>query len=163
MYAINTIGYSESMKPHKALQYFRVAQSFAEMSKDPSTKVGCVLLAEESNHVLSAGFNGFPRGIDETIPSRWERPEKYSLISHAEANSISQAARTGTPLNKSICVVTLFPCAECCKLLIQSGISRVITREPDFDSEKWGDSFRYSRNMFTEAGIVVQYVSFSDN
>jgi len=48
------------MKPHKALQYFRVAQSFAEMSKDPSTKVGCVLLAEESNHVLSAGFNGFP-------------------------------------------------------------------------------------------------------
>lgn len=147
-----------TMRHSKALQYFEVAESFAKLSKDPSTKVGTLLLADESNHVLSAGFNGFPRGIDETIESRWQRPEKYALVSHSESNAVAQAARTGTPLNKSTCVVTVFPCADCCKLLIQSGVSRIVTREPDFEKVGWGRSFTYSKLMFEEAGVVLQYI-----
>lgn len=147
------------MRADKAKQYMNVAEAFAQMSKDKSTKVGCIILAAESNHTLTAGFNGFPRGIDETVESKWERPDKYFFVSHAESNAVSQAAKTGAPLDKSTCVVTMFPCCECCKLLIQSGVSRIITKEPtDELKERWGTSFQYSKQMFQEAGVVLQYV-----
>lgn len=148
------------MLPHKAQQYFEIAEAFSKLSKDNSTKVGCVILNSETNSILSSGYNGFPRGVDERIESRWERPEKYSLISHAEANGVSQAAMSGTPLNNSTCVVTMFPCSECSKLLIQAGIKRVVTKEPGDDlKERWGVSFKYSKLMFEEAGVVLQYVA----
>lgn len=147
------------MRQNKAQAFFGIAEAVSKLSKDPSTKVGCVLLDPETHSVRSVGYNGFPLGVDDTIEKRWERPEKYSFVSHSESNAIALAARTGTPLDKSVCVVTKLPCSECCKMLIQAGIKRVVTEEPSDEMvERWGESFRYSKLMFDEAKVVIQYV-----
>lgn len=135
----------------------KVAESFANMSKD-TTKVGCVILDSETNGILSSGYNGFPRGVSENITSRWERPEKYSFMSHAEANAVCQSANSGASLKNATCVVTKFPCCDCAKILIQAGVRSIVTREANMNSEKWGDSFKYSKIMLSEAKITIQYV-----
>jgi dCMP deaminase len=142
------------MRRDKALQYMKLAQHMADtFSKDPRRKVSAIYLAPDSFEILTAGFNGFPRGVDETNPSRWERPAKYGYIIHAEANGICNACRNGTPLKDSIAVVTMFPCAGCAKSLIQAGIRTVVSREPDLTSQRWGDEFKLSLEMFQEVGM----------
>ena len=147
------------MNAAKALKYYQLAEYQANLfSKDPNTKVGALFLAPNSLQILTQGYNGFPRKIDETDANRWERPMKYMYVSHAEANCIANACRHGTPLENSIAVVTLFPCATCAKLLIQTGISVLVTKTPDMTSEKWGEEFKYSLEMFQEAGVNIMYV-----
>ena len=73
------------------------AALIAQKSKDPSTKVGCVIVGDD-NAILSMGFNGFPRGVDEHNSARWKRPEKYNWVEHAERNAIYNAARHGINL-----------------------------------------------------------------
>lgn len=148
------------MRQDKAEKYMQLARYQANLfSKDPSTKVSALFLAPHSLQVLTAGYNGFPRGVDETKAERWERPQKLMYVSHAEANAIANACRHGTPLESSIAVVTMFPCATCAKLMIQAGISRIITHTPDMTCPKWGEEFRYSLEMLEESGVVIQYVS----
>lgn len=147
------------IRPDKAKKYMELAQFQAQLfSKDPSTKVGAIFVAPESFQILSMGYNGFPRKINETIPERWERPTKYMFVSHAEANCISNACRHGTPLKGSIAIVTLFPCTTCTKLMIQSGISTLVTKEPDFHCQRWGEEFKFSYEMLIEAGIQLIFV-----
>lgn len=143
----------------KAEKYFELAQTQANLfSKDPSTKVGALFLAPNSLEIRSSGYNGFPRKIDETIPERWTRPAKTFYVSHAEANVIANACRQGTPLENSIAVVTMFPCSSCAKLMIQAGISALVTAKPDMTCERWGEEFRYSLEMLNESGIPIMYV-----
>lgn len=147
------------MLPHKARQYFKVAESFASMSKDPSSRVGCVVLNSQTFSVRSVGYNGFPRGVDETVASRWDRETKLRFISHSEQNAIAQAAREGISLENSTMVCTMFPCCECAKSIIQAGIKTVVTREPTEDiKSRWGPSFDVATTMFSEAGVVIQFV-----
>jgi len=145
------------MREDKAIKYMKLAKCFAEFSKDPSTKVGCVILAEDSNHVLSMGYNGMPRKVNDTMESRWEKPQKYLFVAHAESNAISQAARTGTPLNNSIAIVTLFPCADCSKSLIQAGIKEIITFKPKYNPQ-WLNHFHVSKQMLDEAEIEITFL-----
>lgn len=148
------------MRQDKAEKYLSLAIYQANLfSKDPSTKVGAILLAPNSLQMLSMGYNGFPRGIDETDPKRWERPTKYMFAEHAERNAIYNAARRGTPLEGAICVVSLFPCADCARALIQSGISRIVTAEPDMSHDRWGSHFEVSLKLFEEAGVALQLIS----
>lgn len=147
------------MNEVKAHKYYQLAEYQANLfSKDPNTKVGALFLAPHSLQILTQGYNGFPRKIDETDASRWERPVKYMYISHAEANCIANACRHGTPLENAIAVVTLFPCTTCAKLLIQTGISALVTKEPDMSCPRWGEEFKFSLEMFKEAGIDIMYV-----
>lgn len=147
------------MNEVKAHKYYQLAEYQANLfSKDPNTKVGALFLAPHSLQILTQGYNGFPRKIDETDAARWERPVKYMYISHAEANCIANACRHGTPLENAIAVVTLFPCATCAKLLIQTGISALVTKEPDISCPRWGEEFKFSLEMFKEAGIDIMYV-----
>lgn len=146
-------------KPEK---YIKLAKYNADLfSKDPNTKVGCILLTPDFSRVLSTGINGFPRNIKDNIPERWERPEKYIRVCHAECNSIANAARTGTPIDGAVAVVTLFPCSNCAKMMIQSGISKVYSIEPDFTLPIWSKEFEISQELFTEAGIEI--VTFDKN
>lgn len=146
------------MNIEKAKKYYQLAQYQSSLfSKDPSTKVAAILLAHDSHQILSTGYNGICRRLKET-EERWTRPKKLSYVIHAEMNMICNAARSGVKIEKSICVVTMFPCAECCKALIQSGIDTIICKEPDFSNERWGDSFRISYEMFNEAGVKLIYV-----
>ena len=120
-------------------------------SKDPGTQVGACIVDNE-NHILSTGYNGFPRGCsDDEFP--WEREgeyceTKYPFVVHAELNAILNAH--GKNLVDSKIYVSLFPCNECAKAIIQSGI-----REIFYLSDKYAeaDSTKASKKMLTAAGV----------
>jgi dCMP deaminase len=138
----------------KARKYLKLAQYNADLfSKDPDCKVGSIILTEDFSRVLSTGINGMPRKMNDDNQERWKKPIKYSFIQHSEANSVSNAARTGTPIDSSVIVVTKFPCSTCTKLLIQAGIKKIYTVAPNYESEVWGDDARISEEMLNEVGI----------
>lgn len=144
------------MRRDKAVKYFKLAKYQAELfSKDPRKKVGCIFLAPESYQILSMGYNGFPRNIDEGQEQRWEKPEKYFWVEHSERNAIYNASRHGTPLNNSICVSTYYPCSDCTRALIQVGVKTLVTKEPDSLSEKWYKEHQRSMIMLGEARVSV--------
>lgn len=147
------------MNNTKALKYIKLASYNADLfSKDPHTKVGCIILTDDFSRILTTGINGMPRHLNDENKERWKRPTKYSYVCHSEANAVANAARTGTPLDKSVICVTKFPCSTCAKLLIQAGISKVYTVQADYESEKWGEDARISKEMFDEVNIeVIQF------
>lgn len=133
-------------------EYFMGVAALAAMrSKDPNTQVGACIVSE-SNKILSIGYNGFPTGCsDDEFP--WCREgepydNKYFYTTHSELNAILNYR--GGSLEGSILYVTLFPCNECAKAIIQSGIRTVV-----YSSDKYGDtpSVRASRRMFEAAGV----------
>lgn len=147
------------MDIEKAKKYFQLAKYQASLfSKDPNKKVAAILLAHDSLQILSTGFNGICRKLKET-EERWSRPQKYLWVTHAEMNAVANAARSGVKIENSICVVTMFPCAGCCKALIQSGIDTIITEKPDLENPRWGEEFIVSLEMFEEAKVKIMYVT----
>lgn len=147
------------IREDKAIKFFKLAKFQAELfSKDPSTKVCAIIINPESLEIKTCGFNGFPRHINENISSRWERPCKYSWVEHSERNALYNACRNGVCLNGSCCIVTMFPCCDCARGLIQSGITQVVTVKPDMDNPRWANDFSISLQMFTEAGVEIMYV-----
>lgn len=138
----------------KAEAFMRIAKEIATFSKDPSTKVGAVIL-DEHNNILATGWNGFPRGVADTEERLCNRELKYPLIVHAEANAIAASARTGRRLeNATLIVSSLYPCADCAGLIVQAGIKRVIAPKIRHDS-KWKGSNELARLIFDEAGVEV--------
>lgn len=151
-----SVNQSDIIRRDKAIKYYRLARYLAHLfSKDPSTKVGALFLAPKSFEILSAGYNGMPRGVDETRPERWERPLKYKLVEHAERNGMFNANRRGIALEGAIAVVCLFPCHDCARGLIQSGIRAVVTAEPKLSDDRWDESFAVSRELLLEAGVEL--------
>jgi len=147
------------MSIEKAQKYYKLAKYNAELfSKDPHTKVGALVLAADFSRVRSTGVNGFPRKFDDSKHERWERPTKYKYASHAELNSICNAARTGTPTDGCVLVTTMFPCVNCSKALIQAGITSVYTPEPDYSNAVWGEEFRTSKEMLDEVGVTLAFL-----
>lgn len=141
------------MKKHE--WYLALAQAVSLKSKDPSTKVGCVMIDAERGDVLAQGYNGFPRNWpDETITTM-ERAEKYALTIHAEQNAIANAAARSAALNGCVAYITHHPCSDCTKLLIQAGIKEVhfVTPEPEL-RQRWIDSFDLSIKMLSTVGIT---------
>lgn len=137
----------------KADKFMRVAQTMASYSKDRSTQVGAVALDDNLN-VISTGWNGFPRGVNDDIEERHQRPEKYLWTAHAEENLVAQAAYGGRSLKGSTVLVTaLFPCATCARMLIQAGVVRIIA--PKVANERWAEQNAVAQTMFNEAGVEV--------
>lgn len=135
--------------PHR---FLRLAAEIATWSKDPATKVGCVIIGPD-REVRSTGFNGLPRGVEDTA-ERMQRPAKYTWTSHAEENCVAQAARIGVSLKGCAAYVTHAPCSSCARSLIQAGIAKVIvgpglTSMPDVE-------FAVAAAMFREAGVIVE-------
>ena len=139
-----------------------IAEAVRHKSKDPNTQIGAVLVGPEHN-IVSTGFNGFPRGVLELDPVRWERPIKYQYVEHAERNAIYNAARYGIKL--AGCTLYLAgmgpptaPCVECTKGVIQAGIFRVVGKAykpiPDETREKWEKDFEFSLVLMEEAGVI---------
>jgi dCMP deaminase len=109
-------------------QYFlKMAYLVASKSKDPKTKIGAVLVKDK--RVISTGYNGLCKGVNDNIYSRWQRPEKYKWISHAEENSILAAARYGIATDGTTLYTNATPCDGCCKSIIQAGISTVVVHK----------------------------------
>ena len=134
-------------------QYFMgVAELSAHRSKDPNTQVGCCI-ASPDNKIYSLGYNGLPNGLsDDEFPwdNKSNNPEetKYPYVCHSELNAILNF--TGHSLRGCRLYVTLFPCNECAKAIIQAGIRTVI-----YDSDKYADtpSVIASKRMFDAAGV----------
>lgn len=150
---MNQLSLDEIKALEKSFKFFSLAETAAGYSEDKSTKVGAVAI--DTNHnVICIGYNGFPRRVKD-IPERHERPLKYSVTCHAEENVISQAAYVGASLkDATLLVTTLFPCSTCARLIIQSGIKRVITSKSKV-LQKWEDEEKISRGMFEDAGIQI--------
>jgi dCMP deaminase len=125
-------------KPLSWEEYFMTLALVASLkSKDTSTQVGAVIIDNKTRKVISSGYNGFPRYLDDSqIPQT--RPEKYLYVVHAELNAILHAERN---LSDCTLYVTSFPCSECMKAIIQTGIKTVI-----YLSELSGDDWESSRN-----------------
>lgn len=134
------------------IRFFELAALVASWSKDPSTKVGCII-TDSKRRILSLGYNGFPRGVDDTQERYENRQLKYQLIQHAEANAILNATCN---LENSIAYVTHHPCASCAGLLIQAGVKTVKTYEPSDDlKSRFSESFELSKIMFEEANVKL--------
>lgn len=131
-----------------------IAETIAERSKDPRTQVGAIVVSPD-NTKYHLGYNGFPKKIHDT-PERWEAPAKYERVIHAEANAIlfSKCNLDGWTL-----YVTMFPCSDCTKMIIQSGISRVVYRDPPTHPEMVKANL--SSEMLLEANIAVEQFSGS--
>jgi dCMP deaminase len=137
------------------LAYFQeMAVLVASKSKDPSTKVGCVVVGPDME-VRATGYNGFPRGVADSVERLADRDGKLHFMVHAEANAVAAAARVGTSLKGCTVVVTKFPCPQCTALLIQSGVSSVIA-PPANDGSRWSEQNQTSVVMLREAGVPVQ-------
>lgn len=134
-----------------------VAKLVASWSKDTNRKVGAVIVAE--NRLISSGYNGFPSGINDEISIRYERPAKYLFTEHAERNAIYSAAKHGIKTEGCTMILEWYPCCDCARAIIQSGIKKVICSTPDFNDDRWGDSFKAASEMFAEANIEIIFVT----
>lgn len=134
-------------------RFLELALHVAQWSKDPSTKVGCVIV-NPNRIVVGMGFNGFPRGVEDT-PERYEnRPLKYMMVQHAEANAIFNAT---TSVQGCTAYVTHPPCCNCGGALIQAGIKNIITLKPELGiATRFAESFATSQMMFLEAGVKYE-------
>ena len=139
-------------------EYFMgVALLAAKRSKDPSTQVGACIVSQD-NKILSMGYNGFPKGCsDDEFPWGKEHQDddpynaKYLYTTHSELNAILNYR--GGSLEGSKLYVTLFPCNECAKAIIQAGIKEII-----YLSDKYGDTPAViaSKRMFQLAGVTLR-------
>lgn len=139
------------------LRFIGLAQHISTWSKDPSTKVGCVVVGED-REIRSTGFNGFPRGINDDEERLTDREKKYPLICHAEENAIMHAARIGVSLKDSTAYVTWPPCSRCARSLIQAGIREIVYPETGKIPERWIEDFTISDSMLNEAGVAVRSI-----
>ena len=135
--------------------YFMTMVYLAAMrSKDSSTHIGAVVV-DEFNVVKSMGYNSFVRGINDDVPERQERPEKYFWFEHAERNAIYNAGRD---LRGCKMYTNGVPCMDCARGVVQAGIKEVIVDKAWDDENKdiWIENAKRSTAMFKEAGIKVR-------
>ena len=142
-------------------RYMEIAMHISTWSKDPSTKVGCVVVGPDKE-IRSQGYNGFPRGVDDTKEYRQMRPTKYAFYEHSERNAIYNACSFGASLKGCTMYVTMPPCADCARAIIQSGIEKVYFMAPPVNATKvdspnnWRDTVVNSFEMFDEAGVKYE-------
>lgn len=139
-------------------KYFMTMAELARTkSKDRSTQVGAVIVGE-GHTVLSMGYNGFPRGVNDNVEARHERPLKYLVVEHAERNAIYAAAKNGIKLDGATMYVSCggVPCADCCRAIMQAGIICVIVMDRKFEGKgPWDESCAIGKEMLIEAGIKI--------
>lgn len=132
-------------------RFLSLAKHISTFSKDPSTKVGAVIV-DRNKRIISLGYNGFPIGVYDLEERYLDRERKLKFIVHAELNAILNSKRS---LEDTILFVyPLFPCNECAKAIIQSGIKHVVAYVDS--NEAWKESFDYSKIMFDEAGVKYE-------
>lgn len=141
---------------NKDERFITLTREIAEWSKDPSTKVGAIIVGDKGQ-IVSQGYNGFPRGFNDSTERYFTRSMKYKYIIHAEANAIYNALYNGASVEGcTIYVHGLPPCLECAKAIVQSGIKRVVTdSKPD---ERWAQSNQDALDIFNEANIKFEYM-----
>jgi dCMP deaminase len=138
-------------------RYLNLAKEVSTWSKDPSSKIGAAAIGSKGQ-VLAQGYNGFPRGINDS-PARMNVKEtKYKYVVHAEQNVIYNATYNGVSLDGSTLYVWGLPvCSDCAKGVIQVGIKRVVMPLGSYP-DHWVESFTQTSSMFEEAGIEYEFI-----
>jgi len=135
-------------------RFLDLAKFISGWSKDPSTKVGAVIV-DKNKRIVSVGYNGFPKDVKDDN-RLYDRESKYLIIIHAEINAILFA-------NKSLddCILYTYPfmpCPRCSSMIIQTGIKEVIA--PINNNERWEKEFVQSRALFVQSGIKLQELNY---
>ena len=157
MYAVRYLSREDRiMKEKWDLRFLEMAELVGSWSKDPSTKVGAVIV-DQDRRVVSTGYNGFAKGLKDSEELLLDREKKYKLIVHGEMNAILFAQR---PLKRCTLYTTpLLPCSSCASVVIQSGITKVVSWY--VDNPRWNESIQLSKDMFKEAGVeCIEYERF---
>jgi len=141
------------------VRFLRLALEVASWSKDPSTKVGAVIVRPD-RRIVSTGYNGFPRGVEDTPEALADRAVKYKRIVHAELNAILQAREQ---LDGCELYVTLPPCSTCAGAVVQAGIKHVTWIEPGEEAyERWRDEWDQMQEMFKQAKVSTWAYTYDD-
>lgn len=137
------------MKSHWHQRFLELAAHIATWSRDPSKKVGAVIVRPDKT-IASLGFNGFPRGVEDSDARYQDKALKRELVTHAEINAILHARE---PLHGySLYIWPLAPCVRCAAAIIQSGIAHVYS-VPLKDNSNWQATLDLAGTMFKEAGV----------
>ena len=136
--------------------YKQLANTVKLKSKDKYTQIGAVIVGKDGE-IVSTGYNSFPRGLDDGLDYRQERPEKYYWFEHAERNAIYNAARIGVSTKGTTMYLSCgLPCADCARGIINSGVTRIFCERVDVTKgEMWKESQERSWDMFMETGVKV--------
>lgn len=141
-------------------RFMRLAREISSWSKDPSSKIGAVIVNDD-RRILATGYNGFPRGIEDTVERLNDREQKYPRIVHGEMNALMNALYSGVSVKDATIYVYGLPvCSECTKSVIQAGINRVVVTYTHLAPEKWQNQWNgMSFPMYSEAGVSVTYMN----
>lgn len=134
-------------------RFMAVADLVASWSKDPSTKHGAVIV-DPLGRIVSVGFNGFPKGVEDSDERMNNREVKYRIVMHCEENAVLFA---GGRARGATCYTTGSNCAHCAAILAQAGIKRTVysvSNKPDFE-KRWLDDCNLGRQILLEAGVEV--------
>ncbi len=142
-------------------QYFMtMAYLVAMKSKDPSTKVGAIIIGADKE-IRATGYNGLPRGVQDLVERYTDRNYKYLASNHAEENAILHCARVGLSAKNCIVYVPWIPCSACAKAIIQVGICEVVYHEEfpgnwEDNQYNWQERIAISKELLVEAGVIVR-------
>ncbi len=139
-------------------RFMDLAREIGSWSKDRSRKVGCVLVGP-AREIRATGYNGFPRGVNDDVEARHQRPAKYRWTEHAERNAIYNAARSGVATDGCTAYLPWFPCVDCARALIQAGITTLVCIEPDWEDATFGADFKVAVEMMNEVGLLLRFAA----
>jgi len=169
------------VRDNKIEAYFRICEEVATSSKDPSTKVGAIIVSPRGA-IMSTGYNGFPRRVNEEGTAlqakgdgdwtpidytlRWERPEKYKWVIHAELNAILNAAAEGIRLEGCTLILPWdMPCNICCGCIVNAGLSEVICSTDKFPGVGKGEHYdteEIAKTILKEGNVKLHYIRRED-
>lgn len=138
-------------------EYFINMLDVVSLKSKDTTKTSAIIVGP-NHEIRSTGYNGPPRGFNDNDKSKFEKPEKYYWMEHAERNAIYNAARIGTSISNSCMYVSHFPCVDCARAIVNSGIVKVILSNKNLDAFSHKDSMYYEHkervlNMFTQCKV----------
>lgn len=132
--------------------FYELALLISTCSKDPSTRVGA-LIVDDQRRIVGSGYNGFPRGVDDD-PARYaDRPLKLAMVVHAEVNAVLNATRS---VSGCTLVSTRAPCSTCSGVIIQSGVRTVVCPDQAANS-RWVEDWLIAQRMLQEGGVEIRF------
>ena len=136
-------------------RFLQLAKHVSSWSKDPSTKIGAVIVNPETQQVISMGYNGFPRGVEDSTERLSDREIKYKLVVHGELNAILNANQSVRGYDIYVYPTLMIPnsCPECSKAIVQSGIKRIYGYKNDNIQPRWQELAKYSDILLREGGV----------
>lgn len=134
-------------------RFVKLAFHISEWSNYPGRKVNAIIV-DKRNTIKSVGYNGLPRGIESNNSSRYQEDVKYKWSEHAERNAIFSAECS---LVATRMYMTWFPCVDCARAIIQTGITEIIALEPDLTDKNWGNDFKMVLELLSEAMVSIRY------